>query len=196
MEKAFIAVIGVFLGALLTVVRELFNDHRLKKKKAEYAAVRVSFILEQFISGCVAVVGDDGDMYGRDEQGCLQLQTTKPEVEFLSLEVEWQSLPFETMYQILNFPSLVNEANGKIESVFEHVAFPPDYDEGIEERQYQYAKLGLIAHEIAESLRSRYRMPQKEYENWSPIEYLQTEKKKIDDIREQREKRHRPIPNA
>lgn len=194
MEKILIGILGVFLGALLAVVRELYSDYRSKKNKAEYIAVRVSFMLDHFISGCVDVVGDDGDMYGRDEQGCLQLQTKKPEIDFISLNFEWQSLPFSIMYEILNFPSLVDEANGKISSVFEYETFPPDYEEGIEERQFQYSKLGLLANDLSVKLRSKYGMPKKVYENWDPVGYLKENKQKIDELRKVREEKHRAPP--
>ena len=189
MEKALIGLVGVLLGAILTVARELWNDHRTKKKRAEYLAIRVTCIIERFMDGCVSVVGDDGEMYGRDDQGCVQLQTTAPEIDFESLDVDWHSLPFDLMYEILNFPTYVEESNGIISSVFEYVAGPPDYDEGIEERIYQYSKLGLKAYDLSKKLRSKYQMPEKTFENWNPIEYLQEKQNKIEQLRKERNER-------
>ena len=186
MEIALIGFAGVLLGAVITVVSELWKDNSTKNKRAEYLAIRVTCIIERFIEGCVSIVRDDGEMYGRDEHGCVQLQTLIPEIEFESLEVDWHSLPFDLMYEILNFPTYVEEANGVISSVFEYVSSLPDHEEGIEERQYQYSNLGLRANNLSTRLRSKYKMPDKEYESWNPIEYLEEEKNKIEQHRNTR----------
>ena len=193
MESAIIGLVGVALGALLTVARELWISHREKKKRAEYLAIRVTCILERYSSSCVEVAGDDGERYGRDEQGCIRLESLPPEICFENLDVDWHSLPSSLMYRVLNFPSHIEEANGIISSVFEFVAFPPDYDEGVEERQFQYSKLGILAHELASDLRNKYGMPVKEYENWNPIDYMCETKSKIEHIRDERAKRHEEV---
>ena len=72
MEELLIGFSGVILGAILTVAREFWNDHRTKKK-AQFLAIRVTTMLDRFVEGCVSVVSDDGEMYGRDEQGCLRV---------------------------------------------------------------------------------------------------------------------------
>ena len=193
MEKVLIGLLGVILGAILAVAKEVWVDHRSKKKKAQYLAVRVAFLLDKFVSNSIEVVGDDGEMYGRDEQGCIRLNTTLPEIDFLSLEVDWQALPFELMYEILNFPALVDEANGMISSVFEFVAHPPDYDEGVEERQIQYAELGLKAIDLENKIRSKYGMPKRAYNEWSPIEHLSVKRGQILKLRKKREEHYQKL---
>jgi hypothetical protein len=70
------------------------------------------------------------------------------------------------MYQILNFPVDIGQANSIITSVYDHVAFPPDYEEGFEERKYQYSKLGLTAFEINNKLRILGNLPIKNFGEW------------------------------
>ena len=189
MEKLLIGVSGVILGAILTVAREFWNDHRTKKKKAQFLAIRVTTMLDRFVEGCVSVVSDDGEMYGRDEQGCLRVNSTTPVLNFDSLDVDWQSLPFDLMYEILNFPLGIEEANGMIGSVCEHVASPPDYEEGFEERHFQYSNIGLQAYELSKKIRERYGMPKNEFKYWNPIDFLEKNKKEIDEGRANREER-------
>lgn len=183
MEKLVIGVVGVIVGSLLGLLRDIWGERRSSKKRASYLAVRVVGILERFIDGCVLVVGDDGY---EDEQGCSTPMQSCPNIEFDSLDVDWQSLPFDLMYQIINFPSHVEEADGLIDSVVEHVAGPPDYDEFFEERAFQFSKLGLLANTLSSELRKKYGMPQREYEFWDPIEFLTQKKAKIQDTRSQR----------
>lgn len=176
---------GVVLGALLTLMREFWSESRSRKCRASYLAVRVVGLLERFIDGCVDVVSDNGY---EDEQGCLHPAKPCPRIEFDSLEVDWQSLPFDLMYEIINFPSSVADSDSHINAVIEYVAFPPDYNEFFEEREFQYSKLGLIAHDLATTLRETYGMPAKNYDDWDPIDKLQKSKDKIEAIKSQREK--------
>lgn len=184
MEKLLIGTVGVVLGALLTLLRDFWTDYRTRKRKAAYLAIRVTCVLERFIDGSVSVALDNG---GADQQGCLHTTTLQPELNLEELDVDWQSLPLDLMYEILNFPSDIEEANKFIASVAEYVACAPYYEEVFEERHYQYSKLGLKAHDLATRLRAKYGMPQKKFENWDPIEHLVEIKEKIEKLKQQRE---------
>ena len=90
------------------------------------------------------------------------------------------------MYEILSFPNQIDAANHRIDGAFEYDAGPPDYEEGFEERQYQYAVLGLKAAYLADQLRTNYGVPMRECSDWNPIEYLNAQKVKIFEIRAKR----------
>jgi len=184
MEKLLIGTVGVVLGAILTLFRDFWTDYRTRKRKAAYLAIRVTCVLERFIDGCVSVAQDNGE---EDQQGCLHTTAPRPELNLEELDVDWQSLPLDLMYEILNFPSDIEEANKFIASVTEYVACPPDYEEAFEERHYQYSKLGLKAHDLATRLRAKYGMPKKKFENWDPIEHIEEIKEKIEKLRQKRE---------
>jgi len=91
-------------------------------------------------------------------------------------------------YEILNFPLNLESANSFIDSTFEHAASPPDYSEGFEERQYQYALLGVRANVLALKLRSLSKLPQKEIGDWDSIQYMKDQKLKIEEVRKERYK--------
>jgi len=189
MDKVLIGLSGVILGAILTVLRDLLNNHLTSKKRAEYLAIRVTCIFDRFVASCVLVAEDDGMIYGRDEQGCIEFHTKFPKIDYQSLDVDWQSLPFDLMYEILNFPSHIEESDGVIESTAEFGSGPPDYEEETEERRLQYAKLGLLADSLSTKLRSKYNMPSKDYKDWSPVGYLKKTIDKIEEIRKKRQGR-------
>lgn len=62
------------------------------------------------------------------------------------------------MYRIRELPVLMNEALRNISAAAEH-DWAPDYTESFQERQYQYARLGLKALTLARRLRQLAGLP-------------------------------------
>lgn len=154
MEKLLIGFGGVVLGALLTVFRELFTEWRTKQSDSRYLAVRVTCILDRFISGCFEVSIDDGMP---DEQGIFIPNSIDPKISFDDLDVRWQSLKFEVMYRLLDLPNRVIEARETWSNEWS-LDSPPYYYGFYAERQYQHALLGIEAYELAAFLREKYSM--------------------------------------
>lgn len=150
MESAIFGLAGVALGALLTVAKEWWFQRRRDRKDAEYLAIQVSCMLERYVSRCAEVVGDDGLCEGQpDENGCRRIQVSVPKFEPELAKVEWKSLPAALMYEVLDFPNKTEIASGSVNAAFEYGATPPDFEEGFEERQYQFATLGIEASRLA-----------------------------------------------
>lgn len=147
MEKVLIGLIGVFSGFFLSFTKGLWLEWKSKRKNAEFLAIHVVCMLDRYVDGCVGVVNDDGLRYGQcNAEGYREIQTSLPTFELQNLGVDWKTISAELMYRILGFPNEIQSANNSIDSSFEHVASPPDYEEGFEDRQYQYTRLGLKAH--------------------------------------------------
>ena len=175
MDKTAYVLIGVVLGVFLNAIKEWWFQKGTKKKELEYLAIRISCILDTFVNGCADVVADDGLCYGQtDKDGCRSIQTKTPDFDPLSIEVEWKSLKAEIMYEVLSFPNQIQSANHKVSGAFEYAASPPDYEEGFEERQLQYATLGLKAHSLASKLRTIGNLPSQATpgpEEWNPVQF-------------------------
>ncbi len=190
MEKAIIGLAGVVLGAVLTTFKDLWISHIGRKKKAEYLAILVSCICDRFVDGCVLIVGDVGTFHGQtNEEGYHEIQVPYPDFNIHNLEVDWQSLPSELMYEILSFPNLIEESKHRIDGAFTYEAGPPDYAEGFEERQLQYAILGIKAGILADKLRKKYCLPLRKYDTWNPIEFMKKDQERILKRRDKRENR-------
>ncbi|MEJ6474847.1 hypothetical protein [Pseudoalteromonas piscicida] len=179
MEKFLIGIAGVFVGALLTVLRESFNEWRSKRNHARYLAVRVICLLERFISGCFEVVCDNGV---EDQHGCLVISSKAPTIDFDGIDGKWQSLKFDLMYRILDLPNRLNYANEEVSIAAEYGDGAPEYRDAFRVRQYQYALLGIEASELVEILREKYSMPKKSYDTWNPLEKFLEKKAEIDAI--------------
>lgn len=186
MTEALIGLVGVIVGALMTAAKDIWVEWRSRRKNAEYLAIRVVSMLDRFVEGCAGVAGDDGLCCGQpNEAGVCEIQVPAPKFEIQSLDVDWRSIPANLMYEILSFPDLVYGAANRVSGVFEF-AGPPDYEEGFEERQYQYSSLGLKASQLSETLRSQYRLPEHHHGDWNPVEYLRETQSRIKEVRSRR----------
>lgn len=167
--------IEIFATAVLTTVGTLivtqYGSWKNKAEKQEertrsgqYLSARVVTVLDPFIMQCAEVVSDDG-VY--DEEGYRHTSISAPAIEYPQ-DVDWKAIDPELMYRVLMLPNQVADAEQSIGNVGEHVASPPDYEEYFEERQFQYAKVGLIALQLASDLRCASHLPPKDYSAWDP----------------------------
>jgi hypothetical protein len=183
MEKIIIGLVGVVVGSILTLAKDLLNLHLNRKERAKYLAIRVTFLLEKYIDECIEVARDDGREAGPDEQGCIQFYTSYPSVTFESIDVDWKSLPIDLMYNILSLPSDIKYAEERISAVAEVGSGPPTYEEETEERRLQHVKLGVIADDISNELRLKYKLPERKRDLAKILNKLKSE---IDEIRQKR----------
>jgi len=191
MESAIFGLVGVALGALLTVVKEWWFQIRKNQKDAEYLAIRVSCELERYVARCAQVVGDDGLDHGQtDEHGYHAVQAEAPKFDPMSFMVEWKSLPTTLMYEILDFPFKADIADRAVSNTFNYAADPPDYYEGFEERQFQYAALGIAASQLVNKLRKHGKLPSRTVGDWDPVRYMEEQKSNIESRRAERAGRH------
>ncbi|USF86401.1 hypothetical protein [Candidatus Endoriftia persephonae] len=197
MDKTAYVLIGVVLGVFLNAIKEWWFKKGTNKKELEYLAIRISCILDTFVNGCADVIADDGLCYGQpDKDGYRSIQTKTPDFDPLSVEVEWKSLKAEIMYEVLNFPNQIQSANHKISGAFEYAASPPDYEEGFEERQLQYATLGLKAYKLATKLRTIGNLPAQATpgkDEWNPIQFMEQKIKDIEKLQKERSSRNQAL---
>ncbi len=185
MESAIFGLIGVALGAFLTVLREWWFQNRKNRTDAEFLAIQISCALERYAAQCVEVVVDDGLYQGqRDEENCFAPQVEKPKFDPESFKVEWKALPVKLMYEILDFPFKAELADQHISNVAEFAA--PPYRETIEERQYQYAILGIAAEKLVKMLRKNAGIHQRENNEWNRLAFMEEKKVEIEETRAQR----------
>jgi hypothetical protein len=187
MSDGVVGLLGVIVGAVLTWGHGTWSEWRERARHARYLAIRVVCILDKYIEDCVAVTLDDGYCEGRPggEDGTAEPQVETPPPPAFPQDLDWKCIDHELMYRLLSLPRDVEAANQRIVYASEN-AFPPDYDEAFEERQYQYAKLGLAAFALTEEIRKRYKIPLQETGDWNPAERLGEERKKIEEVRQAR----------
>lgn len=175
------------LGAWIALGGTWFFSSRDSEKAARYLAIRIVCVLDRFIEDCVSVVNDDGLSYGqRTKEGYLEPQVKSPGPPLYPDDVDWKSIEHSLMYEMLSFPSDVEAGDNAISFAWD-ISHPPDYDEGFEERAFQYTQFGLKAYELAKKLREKYGIPPKGYVGWNPIVELQKDLEKIQARRKKHE---------
>ena len=186
MSAVFFSLIGVVVGALLTLVRDIWADRRTLGRNARYLAIRVVCILDKYVEHCAEVVLDDGLSRGqRDSDGCLRAQVSPPDSPVFPQDVDWKSINPELMYQILSLPNEADAAARRVDAAWE-ISDPPDFEELFEERQYQYGKLGLTAFALTEEIRKKYRIPTPNLGEWNPVEHLTKARAQVEEDRRKR----------
>lgn len=183
---AVLGFVGVIVGSLLSFLTDYFRHHIATKKEAAYLVIQLSNRLERFAIGCADIIRDDGLSYGqRDERGCKVTQVSVPTFDPHSVDVNWRSIPAALMDEVIYLPMEVETANSQIAGAGEH-AFPPDFEEFYEERQYQYSILGEKAVRLAARLRVYAGLDSRHLNQWNSEKYFSDEKLKIEHIRETR----------
>lgn len=168
---------------LVDLLKEAQRRRVKSKKDIQYLCALLVVSLERYVDGCAAVVGDDGLCCGQpDKDGYHVAQIELPRLEIDSHNENFKILPTKIMHALVQFPRDIEIANAKIDGALEH-ASPPDYAEAFEERQYQYANLGLKAQSLASEMRNLAEMPQREFGKWSVLEYLKEQQLAIDKLR-------------
>jgi len=190
MDKLQAVILGGILGFALSITKDYFFANKKKKTESYYLAIIVSASLERFISKCIEVACDEGEY---DEKGYLNTRISTPNFKPMDLDVSWQSLEKELLYDILRLPEKINEANSYISAASEYAANPPDYEEFFEARHLRYSEVGLIACSILKKLQLLAKLPQNEPHGWvkSPEEMLSQQKSEVDKVIEARNKRNK-----
>ncbi|WP_439070403.1 hypothetical protein ACSJL3_005217 (plasmid) [Serratia nevei] len=143
-----------------------YGQWRITQREKEAAAAKLAserlfiatelvFLLERFAEGCAQVAADQGEP---DQQGEYSPAVTPPELTVLDVSGDWRPLPPLIMYRIRELPILQSEARRDIAAASEH-SWAPYHKDGFQERQYQYARLGLKALILSRRLRKLTGLP-------------------------------------
>ncbi|EPK3135704.1 hypothetical protein I5504_22670 [Citrobacter koseri] len=149
------AIVAVILTHRYTHWREKQAAVKQLKREQLFIATELIFLLEQFAEGCAEVATDHGEP---DLQGEYSVSVKSPEFKTDDVTGDWRTLPARIMYRTRELPILQKEADRRILNVSEY-DWAPYYKDSFEERQYQYARLGLKALILAIRLRKMTGLP-------------------------------------
>ncbi|CBJ37895.1 conserved protein of unknown function [Ralstonia solanacearum CMR15] len=182
------------VSSIVTIFKDSFLQSKKNSKDSEFLAVQVSLLLDQYVIGCSDVVGDDGLCHGRtNEHGCRESQVAAPNFALELLAVECKSLPAVLMNDVLSFPSKAKQVAEFVAGAGEF-SDPPDHWEWFEERQYQYARLGIEAASLATRLRLHAKVSSQPFVDCDHVAYMSRRKEEIEQVRKERDERNRLSP--
>ena len=193
MNEAVIGFVGVVIGVIATIGKDIVSYWIGRRNAGRYAAVRIVCILDQYVEKCVEVVADDGTSQGspagRTESGeeYYSAQVDSPEPPIFPDDIDWTSIGPDLMYRILALPNLALGTERFIRAASEH-SFPPDFAEFFQSRWEGYADLGLEALEIIAALRRTFRLPKPSIAignpDWDSARFLRQKKNEVLSLRE------------
>lgn len=160
-----IALTGIWLTHWFTLKREkLASEDRLQREHY-FIATELVFLLERYADECAGVATDDGEY---DASGERDTVTALPVLTLDDVKGDWRVLPGLLMFRIRELLMLQHESKRMIAGAAEYDT-PPDYKCYFQERQYQYARLGLKAIIQARRLRKSAGLPATRLDatNWS-----------------------------
>jgi hypothetical protein len=188
-----ISAISGFLAVLVgTAVIPSIRSYFSRRQAARYLAIRVVCTLDKYVDDCAMVATD----WGRENQeGASEPQVSAPPVPSYPNDLDWHSIDYSLMYKILSLPTIAEKVLGIVSNASEH-AYPPDYREYFEARNFQYATLGLKAFEVTVKLREKYRIPDQDPTEWDPVSCLREEIQDIKNLQEKRRSRFNELLSA
>lgn len=173
LDKGGYVLVGVVVTLTVGIVRDVVAAWLKNRSERGYLSVQIIFLLDDFAVKCSDVVGDNGTYRGQyGGNGYARCQVVTPELNFSELKGDWKSLPPELVYKLHDFASSNISAKGRVNSAFEY-SDPPDFDEGFEARQDEYALLGIQSFSIANEFRKIAKMPERIWSQFDPIEHMQ-----------------------
>jgi len=190
MTEAIFGLLGVLIGSSLSWIQSYWISKRETDKSARYLAIRLVCILDKYMEDCASVIKDDGLVEGRrSSEGCLEPQVKSPPAPKYPEDIDWKSIDHNLMFEILSFPSEIEDGDRMI-SASNVIAFPPDYQDWFDERKFYYCQFGLIANKLSNDLSQKYGIKKKTYNDWDPVSDFSTELKAVSKKRNQTIEEH------
>lgn len=149
MDSGIASLIGVGVGVIAANGAKFVEHYFQRRRSAQYLAVRVITTLDHFMAGCVLVAEDRGKMTSHSGGTYIEPTATLPTLELDSLDVDWKSIEPGLAYAVLDLPNQVAAAVRAVSESFEPTNVPADdYDV----RQFQFARLGIVAYGVIDRL--------------------------------------------
>jgi len=181
MIEAVIGLVGVVVGSVITISKDVWLSWLERRREGSYSAIRLICILEEYADRCIDVVYDDGTVLGlparRSDDGeyYREAQVTTPVPLEYTNDISWRSIQKPLMHRALALSNKARSTDRHIFDANEH-ACPPDFTEVFEPRQEGYAQLGLDALELADDLRKKFDISVKSRSelnsDWEPTAFL------------------------
>lgn len=120
--------IGVILGGTIAITKDILINHLKAKSDLVYLSIMVGTKLDHYAQRCHAIAVDDGapnDPWHRHPDENRTPQTIFPDFNPLDLKVEWETLPAQLLYDILNIPREASRIKASINLEYKICDNPP-----------------------------------------------------------------------
>lgn len=146
--------LGVLIGVGISWWQTAHFNNQSRIERAQYLAVKVILVLNEYAEACQAVIDDDGYIKGATPQsGYPEPQVRIPIAPEYPQDVDWKSIDPKMMRNLLlSFPSEIKAANTRLEYVWDEVQNTPDVAGILPVQAEEYKKLQKKAQELSQKL--------------------------------------------
>lgn len=154
----------VVLGGIVTISAQIFlslftwfkesrAEKNKKTKEAEFLAINLVIVLDDFVGECFNSINDSMQ---QDERGLWGTTVKYPSI---TLPIgEYTSLPSGLMFEIISIPKRLRDILENLKLVGEE-SYPPDYFEYHKYRREHFSHIGLQALNQINALNKHYQIP-------------------------------------
>jgi hypothetical protein len=150
---AVVAVVGPSLGIWLKSFLEDKREKQSITREANYLAIRVSVILDEFASDCSAYIGDQ-DLHSQSEGDAGTCHAALPELKSYPEDANWKVFSQKILGRVLSFPNQVKHGEKLVSWFSEHYGEP-----STQSCYEECGRLGYIAWKLATDIRQEYGFP-------------------------------------
>ena len=146
--------LGVLIGASISWWQVAHFNKQSRKERAQYLAVKVAVVLNEYSDACQAVIDDDGYIKGATpKSGYPEPQKRIPAAPEYPQDVDWKSIDPKMMRELfISFPSEIKTANTRLEYIWDEVQNTPDVTSILPDRAEEYKKLQKRAQDLSQEL--------------------------------------------
>lgn len=170
------------LGVLLTLGAAGIRDRRKRKQEGRFTALTLALLLEDYTAKCISLIYDT-KLYDDAPEQFSMPKTYIPETPVYSERTNWNSIGLDLTSQVLTFKGKIDSSKGYISSV----GIGGDAEDMMHAAAEEATELGVVARQIAKTLRKKFKLPPQLLENFNSDEFLATE---LGKVRAYREKFH------
>lgn len=131
--------------------REKEDTEQKRESEFRYIVIELIFRLEEFAQKCALVAADDGIAPQVDAE--LVASVADPVLTLEDIDGEWKSIPPGLLYFIRELPVRQRSIRPVLEEVNDKLWDPPENAHWFDERQRQYARIGLSSIRLVRRLR-------------------------------------------
>lgn len=151
MSEGWFTILGVFVGAILTWLINLFHRNTQRHERGRYCALRSVIALDAYVAETASHLAPDD--YEQDFGPLESFQNPRPIA--LPNDVDWSSIDPSAAYQVLSIP---NRHDRAVDSVG-YIQYVADSWQARDVRDQLFAWLALDCAALSKSLRKRYALP-------------------------------------
>ena len=168
----------VVLGGIVTISAQIFlslftwfkesrSAKNKKRKEAEFLAINLVIVLDDFVGECFNSINDP---MLQDAQGYWHTTVKYPTISLP--EGEYITLPSNLMFEIISIPKRLRDVIENLKILREE-SYPPDYPEYHAYRREYFSRVGLQALNQIHALNKHYQIPEiRNDDQYNPKEFF------------------------